>query len=162
MESMAQKEAKTDSHPASPPSGKVRADEVDMREATRSGNFEGARDTWRDLDVVVVMVVWVLMPSALSLPSCFSCSSLLLLLLLLCCASRLMRTSSSSSLWESSFSKSPSAEASDRKPPVSLEEKVSRHGSCLKELSSAWEARKAIAAAEQKWEGRGRAKADQA
>lgn len=42
--SMAQKEPATASHAWMPPSGNVSAeDEVDMREATRSGSIDGAR-----------------------------------------------------------------------------------------------------------------------
>lgn len=43
-DSMAQKEPATASQPWRPPSGKVSGDDdVDMREATRSGSVEGAR-----------------------------------------------------------------------------------------------------------------------
>lgn len=125
IDSMAQKEANTDNHPARPPSGKVKAEDADMREATRSGNLDGGCEAWW----FVVDFVWALQPLVGWLLSCFSRSSF-------CWASRLIRASSSS--WcESSFSKSPSAETSDLNPSVLLEEKVSRQCSCLNPLSSA-------------------------
>lgn len=42
-DSMAQNEPTTASQPWRPPSGNVNADEVDIREATRSGSVEGSR-----------------------------------------------------------------------------------------------------------------------
>lgn len=42
IESIAQKDANTANHPARPPSGKVNADDPDIREATRSGSLDVA------------------------------------------------------------------------------------------------------------------------
>lgn len=109
MDSIAQKEPATANHAFKPPSGNVRAEAVDMREATRSGSLEV---TWDD-----ICAVKLLAPSS----ACSWASSPWM-----CASSKPWR--------ESSFSRSPDASGYSS---VVVELKVFRYGWFFRQLSSA-------------------------